>query len=126
MIRCGIVFRLIVGIAIFALSLIFAGYFAALINRPEFTFYIQIASVSVIFQVVDAVVTSALSSIPSLILLYFTSLNGAIILAIGTIVYLFIYVTFMPLLKIVNDNEIRALETVTGKIPLLNSIARPR
>ncbi len=58
-IRHGTFFRLIVGAVVFALSLIFAGYFAMLINHPDFTFYIQIASVSLIFQVVYTTSTSA-------------------------------------------------------------------
>lgn len=58
-IRRGTLFRLLVGVAMFIPSLIFAGYFAMLINRPDFGSYIQIALISLVFQVIFATSTSA-------------------------------------------------------------------
>lgn len=55
----GLVLRLCIGIFITILSVAFASYFALLINRPDFTFYIQIASLSVIFQVLFTTTNSA-------------------------------------------------------------------
>jgi O-antigen/teichoic acid export membrane protein len=55
----GILFRLGIGIILSILSLVFAGYFALLINRPDSSFLIQIASLSVIFQVAYTTTNSA-------------------------------------------------------------------
>lgn len=51
-IHSGLNFRLIVGLVISIISLTFASYFAIFINRPDFTFYVQIACISLIFQAV--------------------------------------------------------------------------
>jgi O-antigen/teichoic acid export membrane protein len=48
----GLLFRIVIGVAVSILSIIFADYCALLINRPDLSFYIQIASVSIIFQIV--------------------------------------------------------------------------
>jgi O-antigen/teichoic acid export membrane protein len=58
-IRHGMLSRIAIGVIVLVLSLIFATYFALLINRPEFTFYIQIASFSLIFQVILSTSNSA-------------------------------------------------------------------
>jgi O-antigen/teichoic acid export membrane protein len=50
-IRYSLFFRLSIGTILSILSICFASYFALIINRPDFTFYIQLASLSVIFQV---------------------------------------------------------------------------
>ena len=58
-IRYSIFFRLGIGILISAISIGFANYFALLINRPDYTFLIQIASLSVVFQTVYTTANSA-------------------------------------------------------------------
>ena len=68
---------------------------------------------------------SVLSSIPPLGLLFFTSLNYVVILILGTIVYLLVFVTLMPLVGVVNQAELKALGRVTGKISLLKLFAKP-
>jgi O-antigen/teichoic acid export membrane protein len=59
MIQSGILFRAIIGTAIFAVNFAFADLFAALINRPNIAPYMQIASVWIIFQVIYTTATSA-------------------------------------------------------------------
>lgn len=59
MIRRGTLLRLVVGVPIFIISLVFANLFAELINRPDFTFFIQLALTSIIFQVIYGTTTSA-------------------------------------------------------------------
>jgi len=58
-VRYGMYFRLLIGIIVSILSLVFANYLTALINRPDFTFYVQIASISTIFQVIFGTANSA-------------------------------------------------------------------
>jgi O-antigen/teichoic acid export membrane protein len=59
-IKHGLIMRAIIGLAIFAVNYAFAGVIAAsLLQRPELAFYIQIASISILFQVVLTTTTSA-------------------------------------------------------------------
>ena len=58
-IRHGMLFRLGIGIVLSIITVAFASYFALLINHPGFDFYIQLATVSVIFQVVFTTANSA-------------------------------------------------------------------
>ncbi|MDR0798027.1 MAG: flippase [Nitrososphaerota archaeon] len=58
-IKYSLIFRIGIGIIISIISLVFASYFALLINRPEFSFYIQLASLSVVFQVIFTNTNSA-------------------------------------------------------------------
>ena len=66
-----------------------------------------------------------LSTIPCLLLLYFSILHGIVLLLVGAILYLLIFITLMPLIKIVNQDELNTLRRVTSKIPLLKQIAAP-
>jgi O-antigen/teichoic acid export membrane protein len=67
---------------------------------------------------------SVLAALPPLGLLLFTKLSFVLVLAIGGLLYLGIFVTLMPLFKIVNDVELESLTRVTGGLPLLKSIAK--
>jgi O-antigen/teichoic acid export membrane protein len=58
-IRYGLMFQMLVGIAVFAIVFVFGEFFASMINRPGMGVYIQIVSISLLFQVV---VTSANSA----------------------------------------------------------------
>jgi O-antigen/teichoic acid export membrane protein len=58
-IRHGTIFRLLVGIVVFIVGMVFANYLALIINRPDSTFFIQIASISLVFQVLFTSSTSA-------------------------------------------------------------------
>lgn len=59
-IKHGMLIRAAIGIAIFALSYGFADIIAAnLLQRPDLTFYVQIASTGILFQVIFTTATSA-------------------------------------------------------------------
>jgi len=59
-IKHGMLVRAVIGIAIFALTYGFAGAIAAtLLQRPDLTFYVQIASTAILFQVIFTTATSA-------------------------------------------------------------------
>jgi stage V sporulation protein B len=81
-IRNGMILRLIIGVLISIVSLLFASYFALLINRPDFSFYIQISCLSVIFQVIFTTSNSALVGIDKS---EFIALNSSIRAILTTI-----------------------------------------
>lgn len=58
-IRAGVWFRFLVGVLAAVLSIVFAGYLALVVNRPDYAFYVQIVSLSIVFQVVFVTVNSA-------------------------------------------------------------------
>ena len=59
-IKHGLIARAAIGIAIFALNYFLAGTIATyLLQRPDLGFYIQITSVSILFQVIFTTATSA-------------------------------------------------------------------
>jgi stage V sporulation protein B len=68
---------------------------------------------------------SVLSALPPLGLLLFTSLNFIIVLLVGGMLYLFVFVTLIPITKIVNFTEIEFLARITGGLPLFKFIAKP-
>ena len=68
---------------------------------------------------------SFLSALPPLGLLLFTSLNFLVVLLVGGLLYLFVFVTLMPIMKIVNVTEIESLARLTGGLPLMKFIAKP-
>jgi O-antigen/teichoic acid export membrane protein len=59
MIRYGLLFQTLLALGIFAVNFVFVDIFAVLINRPSMGFYIQIASILILFQVVYTAVSSA-------------------------------------------------------------------
>jgi len=58
-IRYGVWFRFLVGVVATVFGVVFAGYLALVINRPDYAFYVQIVSLSIVFQVVFGTVNSA-------------------------------------------------------------------
>lgn len=59
-VKYGLTLRASAGIAIFSINYVFADLFASiLLQRPDLSFYVRIASVSVLFQVVFTTVKSA-------------------------------------------------------------------
>jgi O-antigen/teichoic acid export membrane protein len=58
-IQYGMLFRVLIGTAIFAVNFALADLFATLINRPNMGFYVQIAAISIIFQVIFTTANSA-------------------------------------------------------------------
>ena len=68
---------------------------------------------------------SAISTVPSLLVLQFANLPGLFNITIGGLLYLFTYVTLTPLTKIVTTSEIRTATHITQKIRLLAFVAKP-
>ena len=58
-IRYGLWFRLLVGILATALSIIFAGYLALIVSRPQLALYVQIVSIAIIFQILFTTTNAA-------------------------------------------------------------------
>ena len=59
-VKYGMLLKVSVGVAIFIINYTLAGWFAvAFLQRPDLIFYIQIASISVVFQVIFTTATSA-------------------------------------------------------------------
>ena len=58
-IRFGVWFRFLIGVLATVLSVVFAGYLTFIVSRPDYAFYVQIASLSIVFQVVFGTVNSA-------------------------------------------------------------------
>lgn len=60
-IRTCLILRICVALFVFLISLIFADSFSSvLLQRPELTFYVRVASASILFQAIFATATSAL------------------------------------------------------------------
>jgi O-antigen/teichoic acid export membrane protein len=60
LIKHGLIIRATIGIAIFAINYAFAEIIAsAILQRPELAFYMQIASISILFQIIFTTVISA-------------------------------------------------------------------
>jgi len=58
-IKYGLIVRAFAGIIIFAVNYFFADFFATiLLQRPELTFYVRIAAISVLFQAIFTTITS--------------------------------------------------------------------
>jgi len=58
-VKLGLLFKTFTGVMIFAIGFVFADWFASLfLQRPDLTFYIRIASLGILFQVVFTTATS--------------------------------------------------------------------
>ena len=68
---------------------------------------------------------SVLSALPPLCLVIFTKLTFVTVLSVGVVMYLCVFATLMPLMKIVNMGELEVLIRITGKLPLLKIFAKP-
>jgi O-antigen/teichoic acid export membrane protein len=142
----GLIFRLAVGVIVSILSLVFAGYFALLINRPTYTFLIQLASLSVIFQVVFTTSNSAfvgldkseysalatttravLTTILQVTLVVFSfSLTGALIGFVGGFVIASLLggaILFFKFLRPVHDSKVLGSVNQSGR-QVLTLLAR--
>jgi len=110
----------VVGVVIASLlSTIVASVYAAIVATRQLAIKFSFTANLRIYLI------SVLSALPPLSLLLFTSLNFIVILLIGGLIYLFIFVTLMPIMKIVNAIEIKSLAKVTGGLPLMKFIAKP-
>lgn len=68
---------------------------------------------------------AAIASLPSFLMLRFGFLSQVASFVIGTIVYLFIYLTLIPLGKVVTFDELQMVRDVTEKIRSLRLISKP-
>ena len=68
---------------------------------------------------------SLLSALPVFALMFLTSLGSGIILLIGGIAYLFIFLTLVPLVKIISVSELDGLSHVFNQFPYVRTIAKP-
>jgi small-conductance mechanosensitive channel len=66
-----------------------------------------------------------LASLLPLLLLHFMWARYVEVLIIGAALYLIVYVTLMPLIRIIDEKELAALERMTRKIRGLNAAAKP-
>jgi O-antigen/teichoic acid export membrane protein len=66
-----------------------------------------------------------LASLLPLLLLHFLWAYYIEVLIAGAVLYLIVYVTLMPLIGIVDERELGALEKMTGKVRVLNIAAKP-
>jgi len=96
-----------------------ATLYAARIAKNRFKVEFDTHSIMKIYLI------SAISSIPSLILLQFTSLPGLFNIITGGFMYLFIYATLTPLTKIVSNVELQTARRAIEKIRLLSFVAKP-
>jgi O-antigen/teichoic acid export membrane protein len=76
-------------------------------------------------SLVKVYLISIFAAFPSILMLRFTSLPQVVKLAAGGFLYLLIYVTLVPLTRVVSALELQMAERITRKIPLLKHIARP-
>jgi O-antigen/teichoic acid export membrane protein len=66
-----------------------------------------------------------LASLLPLLLLHFIWARYVEVLIIGAVLYLIVYVTLMPLIRIIDEKELAALERMTRRIRGLNVAAKP-
>jgi len=69
---------------------------------------------------------AGISTIPSFLLFYFAGSKSALILLLtGSIIYLIIYMTLIPLAKIITLDELKSVNLVIQNIKPLDKIAKP-
>jgi O-antigen/teichoic acid export membrane protein len=68
---------------------------------------------------------SAVSAVPSLLMLRLARLSNVVSLAAGSIIYVMIYITLIARARIMTSIEIRTVTKIINKIPLLRIIATP-
>ena len=68
---------------------------------------------------------STLAALPSLLIMYLIPLSSLLFLVVGAIVYLAVFLTLLPLLKIMDKTEFLALGQFVTNLPLIGLIAKP-
>ena len=68
--------------------------------------------------------TSILSIIAPILILYYSGLSNILGVAIGGVLYLFIYLTLMPLIKVVSSPELDTASHAVQNIPVLTKLAK--
>jgi O-antigen/teichoic acid export membrane protein len=93
--------------------------YGAIIARTRFKIEFDV------YPTIKIYLVSAASAIPSLLLLRFTSLSDLVALVAGGVLYLLVYITLVPLAKIIGYYELQKATQVIQKIRILAPIARP-
>ncbi|MCL2172291.1 MAG: oligosaccharide flippase family protein [Candidatus Bathyarchaeota archaeon] len=115
----AVFYDVIGAIVAFVISTLAASIYAAVIAHKQLQLKFN-------FQInLRIYLISLLSALPPLTLLLFTPLNFILVLIFGGTLYILVFITLMPLFKIVNKPEINALSKIADKIPLINLIAKP-
>jgi len=68
---------------------------------------------------------SLLAALPSLAIMYFTSLSSILFMVVGATVYLAVFLTLLPVLKVMDQTEFAALGQLANGLPLIGLIAKP-
>jgi O-antigen/teichoic acid export membrane protein len=106
---------------------IFASFIAGLAST-SYAAYIAIHELQVNFQVKPVVkiyLAGLLSSLIPWVVLLFMWAHQVEVLIVGTVLFLAFYITLIPLLGIVDENELATLRRMTAQIRVLNAIAKP-
>jgi len=76
-------------------------------------------------SIIKIYLISAVSSVPSILLLYLAPLPKLLNIMIGGLLYLFIYATLTPITKIITPSELQSASRIVQKVRLLSFIANP-
>jgi len=109
------------------IGVIFASLIAG-ITASSYSAYIAIRKLNIQFDYksnLRILIASILASIAPIFLILSTSFNVIIVLSLGVVLYLFIFFTLIPLLKIVTSTELDELKIIAEEIPGLNLISKP-
>jgi O-antigen/teichoic acid export membrane protein len=77
------------------------------------------------FSLLRIYFVSVISAIPSILLLFYAPLSHSVTLAVGGVLYLFIYVTLTPMIGIITSIELQSVSRILRRIPVLGTIAKP-
>ena len=76
-------------------------------------------------SIIKIYLISAISNLPTFLILYFTHLPAIFNVIIGGLLYIITYATLTPFAKILTIHEIQMAKHITQKIPLLKLFAKP-
>ena len=97
----------------------FAAIFGAYLGKYKFALDFDSASL------VKTYVVSLVSCLPLLFILYLTSWSSVLIPVAGATLYLTIYLTLVPMVRIIQKDELEKVERITQRIRLFQLIAKP-
>jgi O-antigen/teichoic acid export membrane protein len=98
-----------------AIAMLYGSY----IVRIKFKVYFEAWTTAKIY------LTSAASAIPPLLLIQFIPMSNFAALLTGGILYILLYVTLIPLTRIIGPYELRAAMQIVQKIRFLGPVAKP-
>jgi O-antigen/teichoic acid export membrane protein len=68
---------------------------------------------------------AGISGIPSILLLAIHAMSAPVMLLTGSIIYILIYFTLIPLTRIISPNELQTANQIIQRIKPLNTVAKP-